>query len=112
MAPVTRKKLRNELKELMTPVIKHTYKLVEEGKAEDVLKFQHRDTDVEAHFTSEEGTLVIYVINWYGSTVAFKIGPQQLADITTVDEKWIVDKFAERNTHLISLVYKTLTTLH
>lgn len=112
MILVTRKKLRNELKELMTPVIKHLYKLVGEGKTEDKVEFEHRDTKVVAHFVSEDGNLVVYVVDWYGSTVAFKIGPQQLADTTAMGEKWIVDKFAERNTHLISRVYNTLTTIH
>lgn len=112
MTTVTRKKLRNELKELMTPVIKHIYKLVEEGKVTDVLKFQHRDNDVEAHFTSDNGNLVVYVIDWYGETVAFKIAPQQLADATAMGEKWIIDKFSILNTQLIGRVYKSLTTLH
>jgi hypothetical protein len=112
MDKVTRKKLRNELKEFITPVMEHICKLVTEGKATDVLKYQHRNNNIEAHFASENGHLVVYVIDWYGETIAFKIEPQQLANTTAMGSKWIVDKFADGNTQLIGRVYKSLTTLH
>jgi hypothetical protein len=112
METVTRKKLRNELKEFIAPVMEHICKLVAEGKATDVLKYQHRDNNVEAHFTSENGHLVVVVIDWYGETIGFKIAPQQLASTTAMGDKWITNKFAEGNTALIGRVYKLLTTLH
>lgn len=112
METVTRKKLRNELKEFIAPVMEHICKLAAEGKATDVLKYQHRDNNVEAHFTSENGFLVVYVIDWYREIIGFKVASQQLANTTAMGAKWIVDKFAEGNTALIGRVYKSLTALH
>jgi len=109
---LTRKKLRAELKELITPVIQHLMVLPDIKTAPETFRFQHRDEEVEVRFILEMDDLVVYINGWYGEIVAFRISPQNFADIKLHDESWIVERFVQINTLLINRIFKSVNAVH
>lgn len=112
MAKLSRKELRREMKEVILPVMNHLRELTDKGKITQAIEYQHRGTTLQAQFHANDKGLTVYIMYWYGVTIAFEITTQQLANVITGDIDQLASRFVERNEQVITRVYRGKPTLH
>lgn len=106
MTKLSRKELRRELKEFITPVYQHISTLVDTGSVQQVFEYDHRGNKVQAQFHPSEEGLTVYVNYWYCETLAFKITNEQLQTHNSLDLDQSAKQFVDANEHVISIVYR------